>query len=139
MAWLITVWNSCQIWCVRVFHHVVLKYGHENADVTLQYSISFMSTRRPLRGHTWALMGPDSNKCSSQAKSLYKIAGVLNDTISYPPFLYEFNTRKYQWFGFVSHSSSILMWSKPKPLIFFVLHENKWGIKNLLFSRHEFI
>ena len=45
--------NSCQIWCVRVFHHVLLKYGHENAemqkkkkkkkkkihDVTLQYSI----------------------------------------------------------------------------------------------------
>ena len=21
--------NSCQIWCVRVFHHVLLKYGHE--------------------------------------------------------------------------------------------------------------
>ena len=39
--------NSCQIWCVRVFHHVLLKYCHENAemqkrkfdDVTLQYSI----------------------------------------------------------------------------------------------------
>ena len=44
--------NSCQIWCTRVFHHVLLKYGHENAemqkkkkkkkkfdDVTLQYSI----------------------------------------------------------------------------------------------------
>ena len=38
--------NSCQIWCVRVFHHVLLKYGHENAemqkrqfdDVTLHYS-----------------------------------------------------------------------------------------------------
>ena len=35
-------------WCVRVFHHVLLKYGHENAemkkrkkndDVTLQDSI----------------------------------------------------------------------------------------------------
>ena len=40
--------NSCQIWCVRVFHHVLLKYCHENAemqkrkfdDVTLQYSIT---------------------------------------------------------------------------------------------------
>ena len=39
--------NSRQIWCVRVFHHVLLKYGHENAkmqkrkfdDVTLRYSI----------------------------------------------------------------------------------------------------
>ena len=39
--------NSCQIWCVRVFHHVLLKYGHENAemqkrkfdDVTLWYSM----------------------------------------------------------------------------------------------------
>ena len=39
--------NSCQIWCVRVFHLVLLKYSHENAemqkrkfdDVTLQYSI----------------------------------------------------------------------------------------------------
>ena len=39
--------NSCQIWCVRVFHHVLLKYCHENAemqkikfdDVTLQSSI----------------------------------------------------------------------------------------------------
>ena len=39
--------NSCQIWCVWVFHHVLLKYGHENAemqkrkfdDVTLRYSI----------------------------------------------------------------------------------------------------
>ena len=39
--------NSCQIWCVRVFHHVLLKICHENAemqkrkfdDVTLQYSI----------------------------------------------------------------------------------------------------
>ena len=39
--------NSCQIWCVRVFHHVLLKYCHENAemqkrkfdDITLQYSI----------------------------------------------------------------------------------------------------
>ena len=39
--------NSCQIWCVRIFHHVLLKYCHENAemqkwkfdDVTLQYSI----------------------------------------------------------------------------------------------------
>ena len=28
------VWtNSCQIWCVRVFHHVLLKYGHENAEM----------------------------------------------------------------------------------------------------------
>ena len=25
--------NSCQIWCVRVFHHVLLKYGHENAEM----------------------------------------------------------------------------------------------------------
>ena len=41
--------NSCQIWCVKVFHHVLLKYDHENAemqkskfdDVTLQYSILF--------------------------------------------------------------------------------------------------
>ena len=40
--------NSCQMWCVRVFHHVLLKYCHENAemqkrkfdDVTLQYSHS---------------------------------------------------------------------------------------------------
>ena len=40
--------NSCKIWCVRVFHHVLLKYGHENAetqkrkfdDVSLQYSIT---------------------------------------------------------------------------------------------------
>ena len=24
---------SCQIWCVRVFHHVLLKYGHENAEM----------------------------------------------------------------------------------------------------------
>ena len=40
--------NSCQIWFVRVFHHVLLKYGHENAemqkgksdDITLQYSIA---------------------------------------------------------------------------------------------------
>ena len=41
--------NSCQIWCVRVFHHVLLKYGHENTetqktrkfdDVTLRYFIS---------------------------------------------------------------------------------------------------
>ena len=39
--------NSCQIWCVRVFHHVLLKYGHENDemqkkkfdDVTLRYSM----------------------------------------------------------------------------------------------------
>ena len=39
--------NSCQIWCVRVFHHALLKYGHENAEIqkrkfdviTLQYSI----------------------------------------------------------------------------------------------------
>ena len=44
--------DSCKIWCVRVFHHrvfhhVILKNGHENAemqkqkfdDVTLQYSI----------------------------------------------------------------------------------------------------
>ena len=40
--------DSCQIWCVRVFHHVLPKYGHENAemqkkikiyDVTLRYSI----------------------------------------------------------------------------------------------------
>ena len=39
--------NSCQIWCVRIFHHVLLKYGHESAemqkrkfdDVKLQYSI----------------------------------------------------------------------------------------------------
>ena len=39
--------NSCQIWCARVFHHVLVKYGHENAemlkrkfdDFTLQYSI----------------------------------------------------------------------------------------------------
>ena len=38
---------SYQIWCVKVFHHALLKYGHENAemrkrkfgDVTLQYSI----------------------------------------------------------------------------------------------------
>ena len=39
--------NSCQIWCVRVFP-VLLKYGHENAemkknkkidDITLQYSM----------------------------------------------------------------------------------------------------
>ena len=36
----------CTIWCVRVFHHVLLIYGHENAemqkrefdDVTLRYS-----------------------------------------------------------------------------------------------------
>ena len=25
--------NSCQIWCVRVFHHVLLKYCHENAEM----------------------------------------------------------------------------------------------------------
>ena len=25
--------SSCQIWCVRVFHHVVLKYGNENAEM----------------------------------------------------------------------------------------------------------
>ena len=25
--------NSCQILCVRVFHHVLLKYGHENAEM----------------------------------------------------------------------------------------------------------
>ena len=25
--------NSCQIWCVRVFHHVLLKYGHEHAEM----------------------------------------------------------------------------------------------------------
>ena len=41
--------DSCKIWCVRVndFHHVPLKYGHENAkmqkqkfdDVTLRYSM----------------------------------------------------------------------------------------------------
>ena len=44
--------NSCQIWCVRVFHHVLLKYCHENAemqkrkfdDVTLQYSIELHMT-----------------------------------------------------------------------------------------------
>ena len=44
--------NSCQIWCVRVFHHVLLKYCHENAemqkrkfdDVTLHYSIFFNCT-----------------------------------------------------------------------------------------------
>ena len=43
--------NSCQIWCVRVFHHVLLKHCHENAemqkrkfdDVTLQYSIIWIS------------------------------------------------------------------------------------------------
>ena len=37
---------SCKIWCVRVFHHVLLIYGHENAemqkqefdDFTLRYS-----------------------------------------------------------------------------------------------------
>ena len=40
--------NSCQIWYVRVFHHVLLKYCHENAemqnrkfdDITLQYSMT---------------------------------------------------------------------------------------------------
>ena len=46
--YLVPPWtNSCQIWCVRGFHHVLLKYCHENAemqkrkfdDVTLQYSI----------------------------------------------------------------------------------------------------
>ena len=38
--------NSCKIWCVRVFRHVLLKYHHEKAemqkwkfDITLQYSI----------------------------------------------------------------------------------------------------
>ena len=42
--------KPCQIWCVRVFYHVLLKHGYENAewnekkkknidDVTLQYSI----------------------------------------------------------------------------------------------------
>ena len=36
--------NSCQIWCVRVFHHVLLKYGNEMKkikfdDIILQYSI----------------------------------------------------------------------------------------------------
>ena len=25
--------NSCQIWCVRIFHHVLLKYCHENAEM----------------------------------------------------------------------------------------------------------
>ena len=25
--------NSCQIWCVRVFYHVLLKYCHENAEM----------------------------------------------------------------------------------------------------------
>ena len=25
--------DSCKIWCVRVFHHVLLKYGHENAEM----------------------------------------------------------------------------------------------------------
>ena len=25
--------NSCQIGCVRVFHHVLLKYRHENAEM----------------------------------------------------------------------------------------------------------
>ena len=40
--------NSCQIWCARVIHHVLLKCGHENAEmkkkwkknVTLQYSMA---------------------------------------------------------------------------------------------------
>ena len=45
--------NSCLIWCMRVFHHILLKYGHESAemqkkkkkkkkkdDVTRQYSIA---------------------------------------------------------------------------------------------------
>ena len=44
--------NSCQIWCVRVFHHVLLKYCHANPemqkrnfdDVTLQYSIDVTSS-----------------------------------------------------------------------------------------------
>ena len=25
--------NSCQIWCVTVFHNVPLKYGHENGEM----------------------------------------------------------------------------------------------------------
>ena len=25
-----------KVWCVRVFHHVLLKYGHENAEIQKQ-------------------------------------------------------------------------------------------------------
>ena len=49
--------NSCQIWCVMVFHHVLLKYCHENAemqkrkfdDVTLQYSIDTTSKIKTIK------------------------------------------------------------------------------------------
>ena len=55
--------NSCQIWCVRVFHHVLLKYCHENAeiqkrkfdDVTLQYSIEEGREFMPDRYNFWVV------------------------------------------------------------------------------------
>ena len=53
--------NSCQIWCEGVFDHVLLKYGHENAEmqkwkfynVTLQYFImsEYVLTRTLFRLH----------------------------------------------------------------------------------------
>ena len=51
--------NSCQIWCVRVLYHVLLKYDHENAgmqktkfdDVTLQYIYRVCYLRVVLNGN----------------------------------------------------------------------------------------
>ena len=36
--------NSCQIWCARVFHHVLLKYGHEYAEMQKKKKIWWRHT-----------------------------------------------------------------------------------------------
>ena len=38
----------------------------------------------------------------------------------------------------VSHEAESRVWYEPKPLILFVLHENKQGVTNLSLSKHEF-
>ena len=49
--------NSCQIWCVRIFHYVLLKCGDENAEIQKKNiwwrHTSVLYTRyRPLRAKT---------------------------------------------------------------------------------------
>ena len=75
--------NSCQIWCMRVFHHVLLKYGHENAEmqkrkfdeVTLQYLL-YNAGKAKHSNHAPKLVHGD-HFTEFQASFLWKISNSI--------------------------------------------------------------
>ena len=95
--------NSCQIWCARVFHHVLLKYGHENAemqkrkfdDVTLRYSLPRNLTSSSTSHGVTSGKSPESGSTTSEP-SWRVVVPAATSIVS--------EKRKSSWQDFISNS-----------------------------------